>query len=81
MPTAVPYNHTSDVESDNGSEGHPNEEYVEFSPEGSPSLLPLQPDDFPTYFSERGGRLFHSSTTSPYPLPIDTPEQDVRAQF
>jgi len=85
MPTAVPpfhnnhNNHNSDNESDNGSEGHPDpmhEEYVEFSPEGSPSLLPLQPDDFPTYFSERDGRLFHSSTTSPYPLPIDASEQE-----
>ncbi|KAF8900134.1 hypothetical protein CPB84DRAFT_1779396 [Gymnopilus junonius] len=28
-------------------------------------------------FEERDGRLF-SSSTSPYPLPVDTPEQEVR---
>ncbi|SJL09903.1 uncharacterized protein ARMOST_13284 [Armillaria ostoyae] len=32
-------------------------------------------DDFPSYFVESNGRLFHSSPTCPYPLPIDTPEQ------
>ncbi|KAJ7603476.1 S-adenosyl-L-methionine-dependent methyltransferase [Roridomyces roridus] len=36
----------------------------------------LHPDDFPTYFSQRNGRLFHSHVTSPYPLPVDTPEQE-----
>ncbi|KAJ2919633.1 hypothetical protein MD484_g856, partial [Candolleomyces efflorescens] len=32
--------------------------------------------DFPTYFDERNGRLYHSHPTSPYPLPVDTPEQE-----
>ncbi|KAJ7224648.1 S-adenosyl-L-methionine-dependent methyltransferase [Mycena pura] len=36
----------------------------------------LGADDFPTYFSERDGRLFHSHDSSPYPLPVDTPEQE-----
>ncbi|KAK7055516.1 secondary metabolism regulator laeA [Favolaschia claudopus] len=36
----------------------------------------LTSDDFPTYFSERDGRLFHSHGRSPYPLPVDTPEQE-----
>ncbi|KAJ6463572.1 S-adenosyl-L-methionine-dependent methyltransferase, partial [Mycena sanguinolenta] len=39
-------------------------------------LEELTSDDFPTYFSERDGRLFHSHGGSPYPLPVDTPEQE-----
>ncbi|KAJ7270619.1 hypothetical protein B0H12DRAFT_773912 [Mycena haematopus] len=39
-------------------------------------LEELTSDDFPTYFSERNGRLFHSHGGSPYPLPVDTPEQE-----
>ncbi|KAK0446788.1 S-adenosyl-L-methionine-dependent methyltransferase [Armillaria borealis] len=35
----------------------------------------LRSDDFPSYFVESNGRLFHSSLTCPYPLPVDTPEQ------
>ncbi|KAF7374457.1 Pleiotropic drug resistance ABC transporter protein [Mycena sanguinolenta] len=34
------------------------------------------PNDFPTYFTERDGRLYHSYGDSPYPLPVDTPEQE-----
>ncbi len=37
----------------------------------------LRSDDFPNYFVESNGRLFHSSRTCPYPLPVDTPEQQV----
>ncbi|KAF9446856.1 S-adenosyl-L-methionine-dependent methyltransferase [Macrolepiota fuliginosa MF-IS2] len=77
MPTAVPYHRNSDNESE-ASEGHSNpaeDDYAEFSRDGSPSLLELEADDFPTYFTEREGRLFHSST-SPYPLPADAPEQE-----
>ncbi|KAF8636112.1 hypothetical protein AX17_003815 [Amanita inopinata Kibby_2008] len=36
----------------------------------------LRPEEFPTYFSERDGRLFHSHPNAPYPLPVDGPEQD-----
>ncbi|KAK0217868.1 S-adenosyl-L-methionine-dependent methyltransferase [Armillaria fumosa] len=35
----------------------------------------LRSDEFPNYFVESNGRLFHSSGTCPYPLPVDTPEQ------
>jgi len=42
-----------------------------------PEFEELSPEDFPTYFSERDGRLFHSHGSSPYPLPVDTPEQEV----
>ncbi|KAF8882839.1 S-adenosyl-L-methionine-dependent methyltransferase [Infundibulicybe gibba] len=44
-------------------------------PDASPLLTELRPEDFPTYFAERDGRLFHSHGCSPYPLPVDTPEQ------
>ncbi|KAF5376694.1 hypothetical protein D9615_007865 [Tricholomella constricta] len=44
-------------------------------PDMSPFLVELAPNEFPSYFSERGGRLFHSHTSSTYPLPADTPEQ------
>lgn len=43
------------------------------------SVVEIEQDDFPRYFSERNGRLFHASS-SPYPLPVDTPEQEVRKQ-
>lgn len=46
-------------------------------PDLSPLLVELAPDDFPLYFCEHGGRLFHSHRSSPYPLPVDTPEQQV----
>ncbi|KDR78240.1 hypothetical protein GALMADRAFT_138359 [Galerina marginata CBS 339.88] len=41
----------------------------------SPSVVELNSEDFPSYFREHDGRLFHSSS-SPYPLPVDTPEQE-----
>ncbi|KAF5344960.1 hypothetical protein D9757_012206 [Collybiopsis confluens] len=38
-------------------------------------LEELRDDDFPTYFAERDGRLYQAdSAASPYPLPVDTPE-------
>jgi hypothetical protein len=47
-------------------------------PDATTGIVELESDEFPSYFFERNGRLFHSST-SPYPLPVDTPEQQVRA--
>ncbi|KAG6908717.1 hypothetical protein DXG01_003562 [Tephrocybe rancida] len=47
-------------------------------PDDSPLLAELTSEEFPRYFSERGGRLFHSHGSSPYPLPADTPEQQLR---
>jgi hypothetical protein len=41
-------------------------------------LTELDRDEFPSHFIERDGRLFHSHENSLYPLPIDTPEQQVR---
>ncbi|GAW09905.1 ubiquinol-cytochrome c reductase complex core protein 2 [Lentinula edodes] len=38
-------------------------------------LEELRDSEFPGYFSERDGRLYQADTvTSPYPLPVDTPE-------
>ena len=44
----------------------------------SSEVTELDQEDFPGYFSERNGRLFHSHGTSPYPLPVDAAEQHVR---
>ncbi|KAH9929392.1 S-adenosyl-L-methionine-dependent methyltransferase [Fomitopsis serialis] len=41
----------------------------------SSELTELHPDEFPRYFDERNGRLFHSHGHSPYPLPVDADEQ------
>ena len=45
------------------------------------SLISVTSEEFPHYFIEREGRLFHSSPTAPYPLPVDTPEQEVSFLF
>ncbi|XP_006455904.1 hypothetical protein AGABI2DRAFT_195215 [Agaricus bisporus var. bisporus H97] len=77
MPTAVPYHRESDSESDSGSEGPeaPSHDYAhrDDSPD---SVQELDPIEIPDYFLEHNGRLFHSSLTAPYPLPVDTPEQE-----
>ncbi|ESK92404.1 tam domain [Moniliophthora roreri MCA 2997] len=39
-------------------------------------LEELSVEDFPGYFEEFGNRLYHSSLTAPYPLPVDTLEQE-----
>lgn len=43
----------------------------------SSSITQLDSDDFERYFTERNDRLFHSHGNSPYPLPVDTLEQEV----
>ena len=43
-----------------------------------PSLEELEDDDFPDYFIERNERLYPSEEDSVYPLPVDTPESEVR---
>lgn len=41
-------------------------------------LEELGSDEFPGHFLERNGRLFPSPLSlTPYPLPVDTPEQEV----
>ncbi|PFH50098.1 hypothetical protein AMATHDRAFT_80991 [Amanita thiersii Skay4041] len=39
-------------------------------------IVEIETEEFPTYFIERDGRLFHSQPNAPYPLPVDTPEQE-----
>ena len=47
----------------------------------SDAVVEVSADEFPGYFQERGGRLFHSHGRSPYPLPVDAEEHEVsRAQ-
>ncbi|KAJ7630121.1 hypothetical protein DFH06DRAFT_1439812 [Mycena polygramma] len=60
-----------------GSDGEPERESRFPGAEvEDPEFEELTSEDFPTYFSERDGRLFHSHGSSPYPLPVDTPEQE-----
>ena len=62
---------------DEGSDHDHDQDSDDEAPDATSTLVELSPDEFPSYFSERNGRLFHSGT-SPYPLPVDTPEQRVR---
>ncbi|KAI0087505.1 S-adenosyl-L-methionine-dependent methyltransferase [Irpex rosettiformis] len=41
----------------------------------SSDITELGQSEFPSYFEERNGHLFHSHGSSPYPLPVDTYEQ------
>ena len=43
----------------------------------SSDITELDPAEFPQYFQERNGRLFHSHGELPYPLPVDAAEQNV----
>ena len=43
----------------------------------SEGIVELEADEIPGYFQERGGRLFHSHGSCPYPLPVDAEEQQV----
>ncbi|KAI0673225.1 S-adenosyl-L-methionine-dependent methyltransferase [Trametes maxima] len=45
------------------------------SSDTSEDVVEVAPDEIPEYFQERGGRLFHSHGSSPYPLPVDAEEQ------
>jgi len=59
----------------NGSDGYASDVADETS-----SVVELAPDEFPSYFSEHDNHLFHASS-SPYPLPADSPEQQVLSSF
>ncbi|KAG6826942.1 hypothetical protein H0H92_013819 [Tricholoma furcatifolium] len=76
MPSPISNDvHNCDTDSDDESEQGVNG-LTAYIPDTTPSLVELGPEDFPLHFSERDGRLFHSHNTSPYPLPVDTPEQE-----
>lgn len=49
--------------------------------DASSDIIEVDGPEFPSYFRERSGRLFHSHGTSPYPLPVDASEQHVRPFF
>ena len=77
----------SDPDSSNELNGTHNgqedsEEYASDTPDASMTQLEeIDSDDFPDYFSELNGRLFPSALSlTPYPFPVDTPEQEVRYQ-
>ncbi|KAJ7054666.1 hypothetical protein C8F01DRAFT_1162499 [Mycena amicta] len=75
MSTSQNNNNNNNGSSDDDDDGDGSSvESGEFS--GDSDMEELESHDFPTYFVERDGRLFHSHQTSPYPLPVDTPEQE-----
>lgn len=77
----------SDPDSSNQLNGTHNghedpEDYASDTPDASMTQLEeIDSDEFPGYFSEINGRLFPSARSlTPYPFPVDTPEQEVRYQ-
>jgi len=57
------------------SNGVVSDNYDGFS-DASSDVTELGSADFEAYFQERDERLFHSHGGLPYPLPVDTPEQE-----
>ena len=51
--------------------------FIDYVTDPASVLTEVGPDDFPSFFEARDGRLFHSRGGSPYPLPVDTPETNV----
>ncbi|KAJ7821652.1 S-adenosyl-L-methionine-dependent methyltransferase [Mycena leptocephala] len=76
MPVPVPVPPDEDANDSGSDEGSEPESYFPGAEVEDPEFEELSSDDFPTYFIERDGRLFHSHGGSPYPLPVDTPEQE-----
>jgi hypothetical protein len=66
-----------DTEAETSANGS---EYTSDIADETSSMIELSPEEFPSYFSERDNHLFHSSS-SPYPLPVDGPEQQVLPLF
>lgn len=66
---------------DNASDPDPNDlddaaSVSSYRSDASSDVTELDQADFAGYFRERDGRLFHSHGQSPYPLPVDTREQE-----
>ncbi|TCD65162.1 hypothetical protein EIP91_003018 [Steccherinum ochraceum] len=61
-----------DHDGDDQATGGDDDEWSDTSSE----ITELDPAEFPRYFVERNGRLFHSHGGSPYPFPVDTDEQN-----
>jgi hypothetical protein len=63
---------SDDVASEQSDDGEDDES------DTSSVLTEVRPDEYQTYFQERHGRLFSSNSHGGhYPLPVDTPEQEV----
>ncbi|KAJ7123755.1 hypothetical protein C8R44DRAFT_840581 [Mycena epipterygia] len=76
VPVPVPLDENPDRNGASDHDGSDDEGQFPGAEATDPDFEELVPEDFPTYFSERNGRLFHSHGGSPYPLPVDTPEQE-----
>lgn len=80
----MPVRTYSDTDTSNGindiyNDQEDSEAYTPDAPDASPQLEEIGPDEFPDYFSELDGRLFPAiSSLTPYPLPVDTYEQEAR---
>lgn len=70
--------HTDDADDEVDSDDHVS--LWSGSSDTSSEIVELDQNDFPAYFTEREGRLFHSHGNAPYPLPVDAHEQHVRSQ-
>ena len=81
MPARTYPNPDSSNELNGTHNGHDDSEgYASDPPDASMTQLEeIGSDEFPGYFSELNGRLFPSAIT-PYPFPVDTPEQEVHYQ-
>ena len=67
-----------DIDYDHVVAGDDVDDYGSDSDDSSDSCMTeIGQEDIPSYFIEQDGRLFHSHGNSPYPLPVDTPEQQV----
>jgi len=81
--TGSPHPNGNNSDSPHGREEEPSangSEYASDLADETSSMVELSPEEFPSYFSERDNHLFHSSS-SPYPLPVDGPEQQVLPLF
>jgi hypothetical protein len=87
---AIEFNVPRNSEDDNNpnhagmlTDGH-GSDASDYGPDASSGIVEFRPGDFAPHFEERDERLFpsqllfHSHGGLPYPLPVDTPEQEVR---
>ena len=72
---AVPTYHSNSPNEPNGDDTHTQHPDSEGIEDYASDVEEIPAEDFPNYFLESNNRLFPSN--SPYPLPVDTPEQEV----
>ena len=90
---AIQFNMPHDSDDDNANhvgmltDGHGSDGSDDGFSDASSGIVEFRPGDFAPYFEERDERLFpsqllfHSHGGLPYPLPVDTPEQEVRCSI